>query len=64
MGLAILESAEASASVNDGDELEVDFDSGLIRNLTVRQTYQANPFPEFIKRIIAADGLVGYIRRK
>lgn len=64
MGLAILESAEASAAVNDGDELEIDFDSGLIRNLTVRQTYQANPFPEFIKRIIAADGLVGYIRRK
>ncbi|NLK89235.1 MAG: 3-isopropylmalate dehydratase small subunit [Clostridiaceae bacterium] len=64
MGLAILESAEASAAVNDGDELEVDFDSGLIRNLTSQQTYQANPFPEFIKKIIAADGLVGYIRQK
>lgn len=64
MGLAIMECAEASEAINDGDELEVDFDTGLIRDLTTDQTYQASPFPEFIKKIIVADGLVGYISQK
>ena len=64
MGLAIMECAEASAAVNDGDELSVDFDTGVIQDLTTGQTFQAKPFPEFIKKIIAADGLVGYIALK
>lgn len=64
MGLPILECAAASASVADGDELEIDFDTGIIKDLTTGQSFQANPFPEFIKKIIAADGLVGYIARK
>ncbi len=61
MGLPILECAEAAEAVNDGDEVEVDFDTGLIRDLTSGQVFQSRPFPAFIKRIIAADGLVGYI---
>lgn len=61
MGLAILECPAASEAIQDGDEVEVDFDSGLIRDLTTGQSFQAEPFPEFIKKIIAADGLVGYI---
>lgn len=61
MGLPILESAEASEAIADGDEVEVDFDSGLIRDLTTGQEFQAEPFPEFIRKIIAAEGLVGYI---
>ncbi len=61
MGLPILESADAAAAIEDGAEVEVDFDRGLIRDLTRGQTYQARPFPAFIKKIIAADGLVGYI---
>lgn len=64
MGLAILESAEAAEAINDGDEVEVDFDSGLIRDLTTGQSFHAQPFPEFIRKIIAADGLVGYIATK
>jgi len=64
MGLAILECAEASTAVNDGDELEIDFDTGAISDLTTGQTFQAKPFPDFIKKIIAADGLVGYITQK
>ncbi len=64
MGLPILECAEAGAAVNDGDELEVDFDTGVIRDLTTGQTFLAKPFPEFIKKIIAADGLVGYISHR
>jgi 3-isopropylmalate/(R)-2-methylmalate dehydratase small subunit len=64
MGLPILESAEASQAVNDGDELEVNFDTGEIKDLTTGQVFMAKPFPEFIKKIIAADGLVGYIAQK
>ncbi len=64
MGLPILESAAASKAVEQGDELDVDFDSGLISNLTKNEQYQASPFPDFIKAIMAADGLVGYIARK
>jgi 3-isopropylmalate dehydratase small subunit len=64
MGLPILESAEASAAVADGAELSVDFDSGVIVDLGSGRTFQANPFPEFIKKIIAAGGLVGYIKSK
>lgn len=61
MGLPILESKEASEAIAEGDEVEVDFAAGLIHDLTSGQEFQAEPFPEFISRIIAADGLVGYI---
>ena len=61
MGLPILESQAASEAIADGDEVEVDFDTGLIRDLTTGHEFRAEPFPEFIKKIIAADGLVGYI---
>jgi 3-isopropylmalate/(R)-2-methylmalate dehydratase small subunit len=64
MGLAIMECPEAAEAINDGDELVVDFDSGVIKNLTSGSSYQAEPFPEFIKKIIEADGLVGYISKK
>jgi 3-isopropylmalate/(R)-2-methylmalate dehydratase small subunit len=64
MGLAIMECPEAAEAINDGDELDVDFDSGVIKNLTSGSSYQAEPFPEFIKKIIEADGLVGYISKK
>lgn len=58
IGLAILECPEASKGIDAGDEVSVDFDSGVITNLTKNETYQAEPFPEFIKDIIAAGGLL------
>jgi 3-isopropylmalate/(R)-2-methylmalate dehydratase small subunit len=64
MGLPILECAEASENIADGAKLSVDFDTGLICDLTSGRTFKANPFPAFIKKIIAADGLVGYITSK
>lgn len=64
MGLPILESEQASLEIQDGDRLEVDFDTGRITDLTSGKTYQARPFPEFIKKIIAADGLMGTIRQQ
>ena len=62
IGLAILECPEASDRIADGDEVAVDFDTGVITNITKNETYQAEPFPEFIKDIIRADGLMNSIK--
>ncbi len=64
IGLAILECPEASEKIESGDEVAVDFDTGVITNLTKNETYQAEPFPEFIKDIIRADGLMNSIGGK
>jgi 3-isopropylmalate/(R)-2-methylmalate dehydratase small subunit len=64
IGLPILECEAAARDIKAGDEVEVDFATGLIRNLSRNQSYQAEPFPDFIQNIIAADGLVGYVRQK
>ena len=61
IGLAILECPEASEHIDSGDEVAVDFDTGVITNITKNETYQAEPFPEFIKDIIRADGLMNSI---
>ena len=61
IGLAILECPEASEKIESGDEVSVDFDTGVITNITKGETYQAEPFPEFIKDIIRADGLMNSI---
>ena len=62
IGLAILECAEAAKNIKDGDEVEVDFDSGLIKNLTDGKTYQAQPFPDFIQNIIKNGGLMNSVK--
>lgn len=62
IGLAILECDEAAKGISDGDEVGVDFDTGVITNVTKNETYQAEPFPEFIKDIISKGGLLNSIR--
>ena len=62
IGLAILECEEASEKIQDGDEVAIDFDTGVITNVTRNETYQALPFPDFIKEIIAKGGLLNSIR--
>ncbi len=62
IGLAILECEEASNKIQDGDEVAIDFDTGIITNVTRNETYQALPFPDFIKEIIAKGGLLNSIR--
>ncbi|MBE5076263.1 3-isopropylmalate dehydratase small subunit [Anaerotignum lactatifermentans] len=62
IGLAILECEEASDKIQDGDEVAIDFDTGIITNITRNETYQALPFPDFIKEIIAKGGLLNSIR--
>ena len=63
IGLAILECPEASDGIEAGDEVEVDFDTGIITNKTKNEKYQAEPFPDFIKEIIRADGLMNSLRK-
>ena len=58
IGLAILECEAASDGIADGDEVAVDFDTGIITNVTKGETYQAEPFPPFIRDMIAKGGLM------
>lgn len=62
IGLPILECEEAVDGISAGDEVEVDFGTGTIVNLTKNETYKAQPFPEFMQKLIQADGLVSYIK--
>ena len=64
IGLAILECPEASDRIDDGDDVSIDFDTGIITNNTKNESYQAEPFPDFVKEIIEADGLMNSIRKQ
>jgi len=52
---------EASKGIDDGDEVEIDFNTGIITDITKGTTYQGQAFPEFMQKLIAAGGLVNYI---
>ena len=64
IGLAILECPAASAGIQAGDEVAVDYDTGIITNVTRGETYQAEPFPPFIKEMIAKGGLMASLAEK
>ena len=64
IGLPILECDEAVKAIDNGDKLEVDFSTGVIKNLTKNEEYKGEPFPKFMQNIIDNDGLIGYIRNK
>jgi len=61
IGLPIIECAEASKAIDAGDEVEIDFDSGMIHNITKNESYKGQAFPPFMQKIISAGGLVNYI---
>lgn len=64
IGLPIIECPEASRGIEDGDQVEVDFDSGVIYNRTRGTEFQGQAFPEFMQNIIQAGGLINYINAK
>ena len=64
IGLAILECPEASEKIENGDEVSIDFDTGVITNHTKNETYKAEPFPDFVKNIIKSDGLLNSIKNR
>ncbi|MBE5971630.1 MAG: 3-isopropylmalate dehydratase small subunit [Lachnoclostridium sp.] len=61
IGLPIIECAEAAKSIEAGDEVEIDFDSGMIHNITKNESYKGQAFPPFMQKIISAGGLINYI---
>lgn len=61
IGLPIVECEKAVDAINEGDELKVDMNSGIIENLTTGEKYETEPFPAFIQSIITAGGLVNAI---
>lgn len=64
IGLPILECEEAVKNTDSGDELEVDLDSGTIKNVTKNKVFRAEPFPPFMRSIIESNGLIGYISKR
>ena len=63
IGLPILECPEASEAISAGDQVSIDFDTGVITDETTGQSFQAQPFPDFIKEIMAAGGLVASLTK-
>ena len=61
IGLPIMECEEAAKDIEEGNEIQVDFKSGIIENITKNKIYTAQPFPEFMMQIIKAEGLINYI---
>jgi 3-isopropylmalate/(R)-2-methylmalate dehydratase small subunit len=64
IGLPLLECLEAPNSIEEGDQIEVDLDSGIITNLTRDQTYQAKPIPQFMQELIHDGGLMKHIAKQ
>ena len=64
IGLPILECPPAAQDISEGDQVEVNVNTGVITNLTTGKTYQAEPFPGFMQEIINADGLISYVSER
>lgn len=64
IGFPILECKEAVEDITAGDDVDVDFKTGVIYNKTKNKQYQSLPFPEFLQKMIAVEGLVNYVNSK
>ena len=64
IGLPILESSETAETIKEGDQIEVDLAAGTIKDLTQTKSFKAQPFPEFMQKIIDAGGLINYLKQK
>jgi len=64
IGLPIFESEEASEKIKEGDEIEIDADKGIIKNISKGESYKANPIPPFMQELISSGGLVEWTKKK
>ena len=64
MGYPILQSPQAAEAVQEGDELEVDLEEGIIRNFTTGDEYRCEAFPQFMNELIRMGGLVPWVRKR
>lgn len=62
IGLAIIESKQASQNIMAGDQIEIDFSMGKIKNINKEEEYDIEAYPEFIQNIIASNGLINYVK--
>ena len=62
IGLPIVQCPQAAEEISEGDEVEMDFDTGVIFNITTGKKYKTEPFPEFIQGIIAAGGFIEAVK--
>ena len=63
IGLPIIECKEAAEKIEAGDQVEIDFDSGMIYNRTKNESYQGEAFPPFMQELFAAGGLINYMNQ-
>lgn len=64
IGLPILENPDIANETDSGDEIEVNLDSGEIKNITKNKTYRTNPFPKSIQELVSVGGLINYTQKK
>ena len=64
IGLPIIESPQAAQAIDQGDELDINFEEGVIKNLTKNEIYHFEKFPEFIQKIVEAGNLLNYVKEK
>ncbi len=64
IGLPIIECPEAAKTIEAGDEVEIDFDTGVIHDVTKGMSFQGQAFPAFMQKIIEAEGLMNYINQQ
>lgn len=64
IGLAVIQSPQASENISDGDELEVDLGEGTIKNISNGQSFKISPIPQFIQEIIKSGGYIEYTRAR
>ncbi len=64
IGLPIIESPEAAKAIDQGDELDINLEDGVIKNLTKNETYHFEKFPAFIQKIVESGNLLNYVKEK
>ncbi len=64
IGLPILESPRASAALKEGQEVRVDLKAGTITNVSTGEVFQSTPFPDFMRQLMDAGGLIPYVQKK
>jgi len=62
IGLPLIELGEAVAEIHNGDAVQIDLDTGIVKNVTTGKSYQVQPLPDFIQEIASAGGLINYVK--
>ncbi|MDW8800441.1 3-isopropylmalate dehydratase small subunit [Clostridium sp. A1-XYC3] len=64
IGLPIMECPEAAEDIEEGNDISINFSTGVITNRTKDKTYSAAPFPEFMQKVMESDGFINYLKKE